>query len=184
MTARSEDILVAYNPGVVEVGTQAGLLEVRSEFPEMRGGADTHYEDFTSGLREFVETRMAARVADGGMADVFSPDWLASPCPCSSAPPAGIAGFVVDRAVSGPAPAAPRNEPSLASPCPCSSAPPAGSIAGFVVDRAVSGSGPAAPRNELSLAGHIVNKLAAGASRDEAGPAAITSLIVDKGAAI
>jgi len=90
MTARPEDILVAYDPGTVGVGTQASLLEVRSSFPEMRGGADTYYEDFTSGLRGFVESRRAALDVDGGVADVLSPDWLASPpssCPCGSPAP-------------------------------------------------------------------------------------------------
>lgn len=75
--ARPEDILVAYDPDGVTLGDQAAPLEVRGgseakdPFPEMTGGADTYYADFTTGLRDFVAARQRAAPAalagiDGG----------------------------------------------------------------------------------------------------------------------
>ncbi|GFR88935.1 hypothetical protein ElyMa_002530100 [Elysia marginata] len=56
--ARPEDIFVAYDPNTV--GNQTAPLESRRAFCEMTGGADTYYEDFMSGLRDFVAARQAA----------------------------------------------------------------------------------------------------------------------------
>lgn len=66
--AEPDKILLAYDSGLVTMGDQAHPLELRNErvggaYSELSGDADTYYEDFTSGLREYVATRGAA---DGG----------------------------------------------------------------------------------------------------------------------
>lgn len=129
--ARPLDIMVGYDPGVVSLRDQAHPLEVRSPagYPEMTGGADTYYEDFTSGLRDFVAARAgAAEAADGptlvggwfggGGADpsalVLGVDWLADEGladegPADEAPPdrasapndGGLLSFVVDSSDTG-----------------------------------------------------------------------------------
>ena len=75
MLTNPVDILTAYYPDTVTLGNQARLLEVTSgagamsragrtappgAFLEMTGDVDAHYEDFTSGLRNFVAARRSA----------------------------------------------------------------------------------------------------------------------------
>ncbi len=75
-TALPEELLVAYSPGVVTLGDQARPLEVvevggrngpAGGYPERTGGADEYYEDFTSGLRDYVTGLLAAGSADPGV---------------------------------------------------------------------------------------------------------------------
>lgn len=68
---RPEDLLVAYAPSTVTLGDQSHLLEISGggppgAFPERGGDADTYYEDFTSGLRDYVAARMAANATEMG----------------------------------------------------------------------------------------------------------------------
>jgi hypothetical protein len=66
-TTSPNDLLIAYDPGSLPSG-QSSPLEVLSSGPfgEMTGGADTHFEDFTSGLRAYVESQREAGSAMGG----------------------------------------------------------------------------------------------------------------------
>jgi hypothetical protein len=69
--ARPEDILVAYDTGVVSLNDLALPLEVTGgnspgAFPEITGGSDSNYDDFTSSLREFVEARRVIGSGEDG----------------------------------------------------------------------------------------------------------------------
>ena len=66
---RPEDLLVAYAPGTVTLGDQSRLLEISGggppgAFPERGGDVDTYYEDFTSGLRDYVAARMSTNATE------------------------------------------------------------------------------------------------------------------------
>ena len=68
---RPEDLLAAYAPGTVTLGDQSRLLEISTggppgAFPERGGDADTYYEDFTSGLRDYVAARMSTNATELG----------------------------------------------------------------------------------------------------------------------
>lgn len=135
--ARPLDIMVGYDPGVVSLRDQAHPLEVQSPagYPEMTGGADTYYEDFTSGLRDFVAARAgAAEAADG---PTLVGGWFGG----GGADPSALVLGVDWLADEGLADEGPADEPqrSREAPPDRASAPNDGGLLSFVVDSSDTG---------------------------------------------
>lgn len=104
--ATPTDVLLGYDPGLVTRGDQAAPLEVRRvSFAEMTGGADTQYEDFMSGLRDFVAARASFGGAARGGADpsalVFGVDFVEPPDEGEADAEGGLSKLIVSTDAEG-----------------------------------------------------------------------------------